>query len=296
MSEGAPTPVVPAAIKEPEVPLAPQPGATPAVEPTASPKLKGSELKYTTEDGVPDWAVGKTADEMLTMTQTLYNTVVSNPVPAPAATPTPVSTAPASSGPPDANLMYTNADEYNRQLGEWTRNTAQSTMQAASAPFVQGQMELAKAESKRNLLYTEVWSRYGPEIEAEVAQFPVHGKISVSFWNDAAAMIKGRRAEDLFKARLAADAPADAGTFGSGGSPGAGLQASSFASPLAKAWSEDAPWVLQFKRLPGMSVEKLRNRVRDMGWTEESYAEHFEKKTAMRIYGSAEELAAHGVN
>ena len=66
-------------------------------------------------------------------------------------------------------------------------------------------------------------------------------------------------------------------------------------SPIQKAWAEDADWIMQFKRLPGMSVGKMRERAAAMGHEEEDYVAHYEKKIAMNIHRSSDELSRYGV-
>lgn len=166
-------------------------------------------------------------------------------------------------------------------------------MQQQAQPLMQSNAELARLEAKRNPLYTEVWSRYGPEIEAELASLPIQMKVNPKIWNDAAALIKGRHAEDIFKHR-ASQKGTDTGTFSSEG--GIGTNAPSFSSPLESAWAKDDTWILPFKKLPGMSLRKLQEKVSAMGWTEEKYVESYARRKSMHIHNSDAELAWHGVS
>jgi len=272
-------------------PLEPQPGIP--AEPRG---LEGSGLKF--GDDAPEYARGKTADELLEMTQTLYQTMQNTnfnatpaPTPVPVAPVQPVPAAPVG-GPPDPALIYTDAPEYQRQMATYIQTSQQAQNQLQAQPLFQSNAEMAKLESQRNPLYANVWKRYGPMIEAEAAPLPLQMKTSPKFWNDAAALIKGRHSEDIFKDRLAAS-NTDTGTMSVDGSVSAPSQG--FASPVEKAWQDNADWILQFKRLPGMTLSKIRERIQTLGHTEESYVKHYESKLAMKIHRSDEELAQHGV-
>ncbi|GAG25386.1 unnamed protein product, partial [marine sediment metagenome] len=153
---------------------------------------------------------------------------------------------------------------------------------------------LSKAESKRNPQYSEVWNLYGPEIEAQTAHLPLQMKLSVSFWNDAASLVLGRHADTIYKAKYN-EANTDTGTFAGDGTFGTGVSTSHL-SPIQKAWGEDAEWIQKFKRLPGMTSDKMRERATAQNRSEEDYVKHYENKNAMSIHNSDNELARYGVN
>lgn len=279
-------------------PSEPQPGDA-QTEPARG--LKGSGLRYTAADGVPEWAIGKTADELVTMTQTVYDKVLQGNAYAPPVASQPAYNAPvapsytpAQNGPPDTALLYTQPDEYNRQLSAWQQRSTEAAFQAASAPFLAGQVELARAEARRSPKNAEVWRRYEPEIVAELANLPTQLKANPKIWNDAADLVAGRHSEDLFRDRIAATRPADTGISSVDGMSRGGLNPSTM-TPVQKAWREDAPWIQQFKRLPGMTLPKLQAQVAKMGSSEADYVKHYETKNAMRIHNSDGELAQFGV-
>lgn len=265
----------------------------------AGPKgLKGAGLRYTDADDVPDWAKGKTADEVLDMAQTLYKAVLNNQP----AQETPKPEMPQSQpmqqpngqsvAPPEPDLAYTNPAEYNARLQAWMQSQMQTQFQTQAAPFAQGLSEIAKAESMRDARYADVWRRYGPEIEAEVASLPAQMKTQPRFWNDAASLIAGRHMEELFKERAASQRPADSGTLETGGSVAAPGQQNA-TDKLAELFRDDHPAVERFKRLK-WGAEQVRVKARTMGYTPDQYAEILLKgKTGGHIYthGSPKEAA-----
>src|SRR5688572_18952814 len=126
-------------------PSEPQLGESVSNEPVETKKgLKGSGLRYTEADGVPQWAIGKTADELLDMQMSVYDKVMTNAsvyTPTPAVTQpyqpyTPQSQPQPGGGPPDPALSYTKPEEYNRQLSAWQQEQMQQTFAINAAPFL----------------------------------------------------------------------------------------------------------------------------------------------------------------
>ena len=268
-----------------EAPLSePQVGATP-------------EYKFGPDS--PSWAQGKTPEELVQMTESLYTTVQNMQYTQQPTPPTPAPAAPVAHQPtvgtsmPDPSLAYTDPTQYNTQLSAWQKLETQRMLEQQAQPLMQSNAELAKAESKRNPKYADIWAKYGPEIEAQLATVPMQMRIQPSIWDDAAALVAGRHMEDIYKSRNAASGM-DTGIMSADGVPGTGT-VSSTQSPLEIARAEGADWIQQFKRLPGMSISKLRQRVTQLGYTEDEYVAHYEKKAAMRIHNADAELAQHGV-
>ena len=271
--------------------------AAPSAPPVGEPQrgLETSGLKFG-DEVQQSWARGKTAQEVLDMADQMYAAIQTNSYQP--AQPQPVqhvpTPAPVQEGQIDPNLIYTDPARYQQLMLDAQKTQTQQYLDQQAQPLINSNIELAKAEAKRNPDYKEVWDKFGPEIELEARAVAPQAKMSPSFWNNAAALVKGRHAEDLFKARLSAT-QTDTGTFGAGGDFQTG-NSSSFASPLQQAWSGDEDWIQQYKRLPGMTLSKLQEKVQSMGWTEADYVAANEKKTAMSIHRSDDELSRHGVN
>lgn len=262
------------------------------------PQAGAEPVEFTFGADAPDYAQGKTAQELLDLTKNLHTTVQNMSYAAPApqpVTPTPVQTTVQTTvnSQPDPNLMYTDPVAYQSQLANWVQTTQNKAMELQAQPILQSQASMAKDQSRRNPKFTEVWSRYGPEIEAALATVPPQMKIQPSVWDQAAAMVQGQHFEELAKHQYA-PTNTDTGMLSGDGVTGTG-EVSSSMSPLSKAWSEDSDWIARFKRLPGMTLSKLKDQVSSMGWSEEDYVKTYENKTAMRIHNSDAELARHGV-
>lgn len=272
-------------------------------EPQDGTELTGSKIaepvEFTYGDDAPSWAQGKTPLEMLDMTKNLQTTVqnmsLAQPVPAqpvaqPLAQPLPVST----NAVPDSSLQYTDPATYQKQMMDWVTKTQNAALEVQAQPILQSQAAMAQDQSRRNPKFEEVWAQYGPEIEAALATVPPQMKIQPSVWDQAAAMVQGQHFDALAKNKYAADST-DTGTMSGDGMLGTGIPTST-SSPLQKAWSENADWIVQFKRLPGMTLDKLREKVSNMGWKEDEYVAKYVDKIAMKIHNSDAELAQHGVS
>ena len=277
-------------------PLEPQAGKEPAELIVTEP------VEFTYGDDTPDWAQGKTALEMLEVTKNLQTTIqnlsYTQPAPVQPVVPTPVqpdqSLPVSTNAVPDSALQYTDPAAYQKQMMDWVTKTQNAALEVQAQPILQSQAAMAQDQSRRNPKFEEVWAQYGPEIEAALATIPPQMKIQPSVWDQAAAMVQGQHFEALAKNKYGSDST-DTGIMSGDGMLGTGTPVSS-SSPLQQAWSENADWIMQFKKLPGMTLDKLRDKVSKMGWEEAEYVKKYINKTAMNIHvtGDVERVYANG--
>lgn len=283
---------------EPQPPSEPQPGSEPAAR-----GLKGSGLRYTAEDGVPDWAVGKTADEILQLGQTFHSAAMGNqqlpqqnPPAPPQAPPMQTPQQPSAAGLPNPDLMYSDPAEYQRQWDVYNRSQMQSMAQQLSQPMLQSQAQMARATARSDKSRADVWADYSGEIDAEMARVPLEARANVDSWNLAADLIAGRHRHDLARkeAQTLAAAGGDSGTVRTDGLVPNG-QASSNLDAIGKLFAEDSPAIKRFKDM-GMSAAKVRDHAKMMGHTPEAYAEMLTKKQSVTYHEtSGERTATHVV-
>lgn len=254
---------------------------------------------------MPDWAVGKTADEILKTAEMLYQSVLSGESPSqpdqgpqapvqPTSQPyTQTQTAPQAPTqpnvnansqqyganaptPPDPDLIYTNKAEYQRQLDAYIRHQNQTSVQAASAPILKPLARMARSQSQSDPKFKAVWQKYGPEIDLAIKQnVPEQNRTDPDIWNQAAKLVAGEHWEELAQSRAESVAaqPPDSGTVSGGGvtnAPTNGGRAS--VDPLSKLFREDHPSVRKFKRL-GKNADDLKAHAARMGHSAEEYAE-----------------------
>lgn len=242
--------------------------------------LRGSGLRYGEADEVPSWARGKTADEILKMTQELYNVVQRGGEPQRGYTPEPTQMQqPAGDGlpPVDPNLIYSDPASYHRQMEARQEAIIERRLASASQPFASSMGGLAKRQSMQDR--KNVWDAYAPEIEAIMQSVPVANHGNVDLWNQAADIVAGRHVEDIARKRADEILRASSGDSGmlrtsEGGSapvPGASR------SPIQKLFDEDHPAVKPFIK-DGISAKKVEEHAAKMGHTPEAYAELLQKR------------------
>lgn len=256
----------------------PNPSSTPAI-PAQPQGLKGSGLRYTSEDGVPDWAIGKTADEVLKITQELHTALVTNaPTPAPA--PTPAYEAPAPASGVDPNLMYSNPAEYTRQLSAAIRAETTRDLATASSDVIRPLSQMARSQATGHR--SEVWKAYGPEIDAVMARVPAQSRADISIWKEAVDIVAGRHVDTL--ARLKAEELMKAGDTGmlqgSGGRPPGA--SSTPASPIKALFADDHPSIKPFRE-EGLTAADVIAQAARMGHSETKYAEMLTRKSNRRV-------------
>lgn len=257
--------------------LAPNTTETPP-EPQAPRGLKGSGLRYTEADGVPSWAVGKTADEVLGLSQEMFNVIqTSAPTPAPVPTPSPT---PMNTHEIDPNLMYSNPTEYNRLLVESARAAARAELAAAEVSFGTPMESMAKSQAQA--FEPEVWKRYAPEIEVLMRDVAPAQRRNPEVWKRAVKLVKSDHLDDLVEERARAlAARGDAGSLPGSGAPPTGDPRASL-SPLRKLFADKAEAVKDYIR-DEISVDQVIARARQQGYTEEAYAELLTNRALRRV-------------
>ena len=197
-------------------------------DPTLSPSSPPSPEqphRYSTDDAVPAWAVGKTADEVIDMTSNLMQTmqtfepVFPSPVNPPPQygnfAPAPPPVAPAPLSPPDPDLALTNAPEYQRQLEGYMNQREErlvdrlgEQLKGYMQPVTQTMGTMARAQISNDNKYSEVFDRYGHEIDQEFIKnnIPQTARTPDSY-RMVAEMVQGRHWRELARdeaSRLAA--------------------------------------------------------------------------------------------
>lgn len=169
---------------DPQLPLTPEPsspapGGTPTAAPAPEPWKAGPDA--------PAWARGKTADEIMRITDTLMQEV-QQPAPAPPAT------APTPGQPIDPNAYATGQDVLN----------AQSAAVQQFTPTLQRLAQQNAALTVRHVAtdprFADVFQKYGPEVHAMIARVPVEQR-TVDIVEGAAKLVKADHLEELSRER-----------------------------------------------------------------------------------------------
>lgn len=231
--------------------------------------LRGSGLRYQEGDGVPSWAVGRTADEILSTASELYDTIQRGASQPSVNTPPPPQT-PLTTSRPDPSLIYSNPDEYHRQMEAWTDARINERLEVASQGVVTPLTSMAKAQAQTHR--PEIWKKYGPEVETMMANLSPAVKANVAVWRQAVDLVASNHVDEIAreKAEALMRAGGDPGSLPSSGGPPAPNRSSSL-SPLHKLFSERHEAVRDYieDRVP---VEKVIARAKARGYSEEDYA------------------------
>ena len=179
---------------------------------------------------------------------------------------------------PDSSIMYSNPDEYNRQMIAYNAFTTQQQMQAFAAPMLAQQASFAKAEARRAAKVPAVWTKYADEIEAQMANVPIQARTQEA-WEMAAKIVAADHMDELAQARAETlAATPDSGTVtGDGGMPNARATAS---DPLTQLFLDDDPSIARLKAI-GKGAEDAKRAANSMGLTFESYADMLKKSSVV---------------
>lgn len=266
---------------DPNLQSTPPEGVNPsdtAPEPQAPRGLSGSGLRYSDADDVPDWAKGRTADEILSTAQQLYEALQAGqtaPAPAPAPTyqqaPTPAPTPQQGLPEVDPNLIYSNPHEYHRQMEARQQAMVEARLNAASASVTSPMASMAKEQARMHR--PEVWKKYGPEIEATMRQLGPQARADVSSWKRVVNYVAGEHVDELAaaKAQEMMSRGADSGSLRTQGGPPS-MDPKSGMSPIRKLFAEEHPAIhghLKDRITPETVIKHAAKR----GYTEEAYAE-----------------------
>lgn len=224
---------------------------------------------------MPEWARGKTADEVLALGEKFYKAALgAAPVAPVAPTPqTPAYTQPMSEPnqpvPPDPQLMFTDNARYQAELLAYQNQVYSAQMQQFAAPMLAQQATLAKDAAKRNSKRADVWTKYESEIDAQMVNVPLQAR-TVEAWDMAAKIVAGEHLDELAQERAASlAARTDTGTL-SGGEVQP-LNGTPAGDPISELFRTDSPAIANFKK-QGMDANRVIAHARTMGHTPEAYA------------------------
>lgn len=272
-------------------PTNPNPSETPS---QAAPRgLKGAGLRYAEDDDTYDWARGKTADEIVEITEQLRRQLVTQQPP-PQTPQQPQNTVTPPSNGIDPDLIYSNAAEYTQRMQGYVDTSINQQLQQASAPILAPLATMARDAASRDPSTAEVWKRYGPEIDATMAAVPLQNRADVNMWRQAAELVAGKHYREL--ARLEAErlaSTSDGGILPTGGIGGGGTAGGGSLDPIDKLFAEDHPSIQAFKAIH-KSASDVRAHAAAMGHTPEAYAEMLKSKRTLRYVeaGTPREVVA----
>lgn len=255
---------------ENEPAAAPTPGTADAPAPGAAPT---AEFRYAAGSGVPDWAVGKTASEILGLA-VKQNEIISGmpPYAAPDRTKEvtggekpwqeyPAPTGAAAALPTDDEWVATPQKAFEKALEANVATRFAPMFEGMASSIAQG------ARAQAAIVHQKEFARWGPEIDNEVAKVPV-GRRTVDLYRYVVDIVRGRHtdeiAEERVRERMAGLPGAERATGGaSGGAPTSGLL----------DWDKLPPTVKDKWQRAGITEATIREDCAKWGMSPEKFLE-----------------------
>lgn len=173
----------------------------------------------------------------------------------------------------DPNLIYSNPDEYHRQMEARTEARIQKAISGAAGSVSAPLASMAKAQARTHR--PDIWDRYGPEIETTMASMPSEARANVETWRRVVNYVAGEHVDEIARAKAEEliRSGADSGMLSTqAGSPLDPGRAST-RNPIEKLFDEGHPAVKGFVD-DGIPVSKVVQHARDRGYTDlQAYAD-----------------------
>lgn len=104
---------------------------------------------------------------------------------------------------PDPSLMYSNPQEYHRQLKAYNAWELDQKLGTLALPMANSLAVQARWQSTNDPEFSEVWRKYGHEIDALAMKVPVHQR-DTNAYNTIANMVRGQHVNDFIEDRARA--------------------------------------------------------------------------------------------
>jgi len=176
----------------------------------------------------------------------------------------------------DPNLIYTDPNEYHRQMEARQEARVKRAVDAATPGVVTPLSGMAKQMARAHR--PDIWASYGPEIETTMAQLPPQSRADVDTWKRVIDYVAGQHVDELArkKAEELIRNGSDTGMLRTNGAPPLGSDGSS-ASPMRKLFA-DRPDIRDFYKDAGITVGDLVEHGSKMGHDEAKWSEMVSRK------------------
>jgi hypothetical protein len=173
--------------------------------------------------------------------------------------------------PPDPSIAYSQPELYQQQLLAYQNNMLNERLQQAAQPLLRQTAQLARSSSMQDPKFSEVWRRWGHEIDAQMANTPADMR-TVENYNLVAQFVKSNHIDELAEER--AQKMLNSGGLGlERGANAGGAPVAPSVSPLDELFGKaDHPWVQKAKD-SGMGIRDIREQLPKMGYTEQQFVE-----------------------
>lgn len=179
---------------------------------------------------------------------------------------------------PDPDLMYSDPRAYADQMERYQDFKLQQHLNAVAAPVLQSQAAQARHLAKSDPEFSDIWRRYEPEIEAELAGIPQMQR-SKELYDKAAEIVRGRHWRDF--AREEAERIGATSGFTERGAPAGGTPPAAVGDPLDTYFESDAPHA-RFARDNGLTKAQIRAYCKATGTSIEDYVKNAASENLIR--------------
>lgn len=181
----------------------------------------------------------------------------------------------------DPNLMYNDPAAYTAAVIAAARAEARQEFQAETQSAVAPLASMARNQAMT--FRPEVWARYGPEIDALMADVNANARLNVDLWKRAVNMVAGEHVDEI--AREKAEAlirSGDVGTMPTNGSAPLGSGSPSSASPIRALFASNDP-AIQAHKEADLTADDVIAYYAKMGKDETRAAETLKNAASRRV-------------
>lgn len=276
----------------------PQPNENALAQPQPSQPPHGTAPAAPSADalGGPEWARGKTREQLIRDMEETYAALPMLDLsrqPARLAEPQPMngqrnpydyggyspSPQPQNGAgtalPPDPELAQRDPDRWQREFDAYNRAVIQDTLRSAagaySQPLVQSQAETARELSRNDPRNRDVWSRYGHEVDREMAGVPMERRNKRTY-DQACDMVRGRHFDELVALRSTQSPQKEAPANGTASaSADATPPAPPEPDPFDAFWESSHPYAQRIRN-SGQSKTAFKDKIRKTGMSPAKWA------------------------
>ena len=219
----------------------------------------------------PEWAKGKSREEIVALSQQVFQQLPQLQNQQQAQPVAPQQQAPVPIGTPDPDLQYSDPAAYQQQQDAHQtaliQQQVQTMGQAALGPLYQNQAMVNRRMVEQDSEYSEVFSKFGHEIDAQVASVPFDQR-TIDAYQWVANQVRGVHWKEFaYDARQTRGN--DSPTVSVGDQPIPGAEPT-YRDPLDEFWASDHAYVRAAK-VEGLTKSDIRDQVGAMGLDVPSY-------------------------
>jgi hypothetical protein len=230
--------------------------------------LFSAGLRFGSEDPVPDSVKGKSPKEIADLVrqyEQAFAQVATQYQPQSQSQPAQPATQPTGPQYPTADPGL-DPDLFRQQLDTYVKQTATGIVEQQAGPVLTGSSKNARWASSLDPEWSDIYRKYGPEIDSMMASVPMQLRVDKEVWDNAARIVRGNHVEEIATAR--AEQMVSGGSFPTErtGSAPAPRTTPAYGDELDEFFATDHPYV-QYAKDNGVTAADMREYARKAGRT-----------------------------